>query len=164
MAITRARKHVAITFAASRRVYNQWRTSIPSRFIDEIPAEHVEITSDRGVYPWPRRPHLRAPRPRRRVAGCGGRARPGRRRRAPARRECRQGVRHFLAGLVIEGRAERVKPSEGGPTVGGLVVGDRIFHQKFGYGRVAAVDGNRLQIDFEKAGTKKVIDTFVAKA
>ena len=163
VAITRARKHVAITFAASRRVYNQWRTSIPSRFIDEIPAEHVEITSDRGVYRGRGAPTFGRPGPDVEwPAAAGGRG-PG---AGGGRPLGGNAGKAFVTsgGLVIEGRAERVKPSEGGPTVGGLVVGDRIFHQKFGYGRVAAVDGNRLQIDFEKAGTKKVIDTFVAKA
>ncbi len=39
--------------------------------------------------------------------------------------------------------------------------GQRVFHQKFGYGRVVAVDGDKLDIQFEKAGAKKVIQSFV---
>ena len=42
--------------------------------------------------------------------------------------------------------------------------GERIFHQKFGYGRIADVDGNKLTIDFEKAGRKRVVDSFVERA
>ena len=47
---------------------------------------------------------------------------------------------------------------------GGFKVGDRIFHQKFGYGLIEAVEGNKLDIAFEKAGPKKVIDSFVEAA
>ena len=42
--------------------------------------------------------------------------------------------------------------------------GDRVFHQKFGYGAVKSVEGNKLTVAFEKAGEKKVIDSFVEKA
>ena len=64
------------------------------------------------------------------------------------------------AGL-IEGRAKLV---ESLPSVGGIERGVRVFHQKFGYGKVTTVDGNKLEIDFEKAGTKKVMDSFVELA
>ncbi len=148
VALTRARKKVTITFAASRRVYNQWRSALPSRFIDELPAEHVIVTSDRGVY---------------RGRGSGGGqpsfGRPGPGSPWPARRAGKEFV--TSGGLVIEGKSQRIHPEPGS---GGLAVGDRVFHQKFGYGRVAMVDGNRLQITFEKAGIKKVIDSFVTKA
>ena len=42
--------------------------------------------------------------------------------------------------------------------------GDRVFHQKFGYGRVTSVEGNKLGVDFDKAGAKRVIDNFVTRA
>ena len=48
-------------------------------------------------------------------------------------------------------------------TGGGFSEGERVFHQKFGYGRITRVDGNKLTIDFEKAGEKRVIDTFVER-
>ena len=61
-------------------------------------------------------------------------------------------------GLVIEGQAETVAVRE---SAGTYRSGDRVFHQKFGYGQVLSVDGDRLQVAFDKAGTKKVIDSFV---
>ena len=159
VALTRARKRVTISFASSRRVFNQWRSSLPSRFIDELPADTVEITSDQGVY---------------RGRGGGG-AEPtfGRpagpdfewpdRKQTVAEAVRRRNGQDFVTsgGLVIEGKANRVTPN---PSVGDFAVGDRVFHQKFGYGLVATVDGNRLHIAFEKSGPKKVIDSFVSKA
>ncbi|MEP5927559.1 MAG: DUF3553 domain-containing protein, partial [Nitratireductor sp.] len=41
---------------------------------------------------------------------------------------------------------------------------ERVFHQKFGYGHVAEIDGNKLTVDFDKAGRKKVIDSFLERA
>ncbi len=43
-------------------------------------------------------------------------------------------------------------------------IGERVFHQKFGYGRITNVDGNKLSIDFDKAGSKRVVDSFVQRA
>ena len=47
--------------------------------------------------------------------------------------------------------------------VSSFTIGDRVFHQKFGYGRIRAVEGNKLEVDFEKAGAKRVIDSFVER-
>ncbi|MEN0087854.1 MAG: hypothetical protein AAF737_05400, partial [Pseudomonadota bacterium] len=43
-------------------------------------------------------------------------------------------------------------------------VGERVFHQKFGYGDISLVDGNKLTVDFDKAGRKRVLDSFVNAA
>ena len=75
-----------------------------------------------------------------RVAGKAGRA--GVKRKSP---------------LTIEG--ELVAKSTG--TVSSFTVGERVFHQKFGNGNVVAVDGNKLTIAFDKAGEKRVVDSFV---
>ena len=61
--------------------------------------------------------------------------------------------------MTIEGTLVAASTAEGA----GLELGQRVFHQKFGYGRVSAVDGNKLTVDFEKAGRKKVVDTFVER-
>lgn len=117
--LTRARRRVYISHAANRRIYNQWQSSLPSRFIDELPPETVESTSDLAVasggwsQAWGRRETSRTPAP-----------------------------------------AVTVKSSDYSP-------GDRVFHQKFGNGRIIAIDGNKLEIDFDKAGVKRVIDSFV---
>jgi len=74
------------------------------------------------------------------------------------RRQSRFGRAVTSGGLVIEGRAETVAKRE---SAGTYRIGDRVFHQKFGYGQVLSVDGDRLHVAFDKAGTKKVIDSFV---
>lgn len=138
--LTRARKRARISFAANRRIYGQWQSAIPSRFIDELPPDHIEIQSVQGVY-------------------GGGDAGGGLREMQAA-----YGAARWRAG----GRSQRKRVEDTSwQRVGTDGVdrqfdpGTRIFHQKFGYGRVLAVDGNKLEIDFEKAGTKKVMDSFV---
>ena len=44
-----------------------------------------------------------------------------------------------------------------------FAVGERVFHQKFGYGLIEDVDGNKLTIAFDKAGRKRVVDSFVTR-
>ncbi|MBM3507947.1 MAG: DNA helicase II [Alphaproteobacteria bacterium] len=169
VAITRARRRLCITFAASRRVYNQWRSTLPSRFIDELPKEHIEIQSAPGLYrgrgsagadedsPAFEYGQQRPPRGSWQPARSGSV-------RSPGSSNPRSGV--TSGGLVIDGRVvevQHIAPAHR-TNAGGFRTGERVFHQKFGYGRVRAVDGNRLEIAFDKAGTKKVIDSFVAKA
>ncbi len=121
---------------------------MPSRFIDELPEDHVEITSDQGLYGG--------------QAGLAALAagdddaswdsvKPG---RGPGYQRLRD-VRRREAETVIEGRAELVE------RIGGIAVGVRVFHRKFGYGTVTASDGGKLEIEFEKAGAKKVMESFV---
>ncbi len=139
--ITRARRRCTISFAANRRVYGQWTSALPSRFLDELPAEHVEVLhrSPRARPDWEL---LGEPRPDIRPAAF-------RTARAAAR--------------LIEGRAEILasRPPAGSRT---FRVGERIFHDKFGYGRIEAIDGDKLEITFDKAGRKKVVDSFVEPA
>ena len=143
--LTRARERAIISFAANRRVYNQWQSAIPSRFVDELPVENVTVESQPGLYGGHR--------------GSGGGVSSfdpdedhsfGARRRGVYREKLQD--------------AAAWKTSEPGETSRKFDVGERIFHQKFGYGRVLIVDGNKLEIAFEKAGTKKVMDSFVEEA
>ncbi len=134
--LTRARERAYVLFAAERRVYNQWQSSLPSRFVDELPDEHVERVAARGVYGGLGED---------RVVWGAGRSGFGRARRRRA----------IEAEAAVEAAAQ---PS------GAFAVGARVFHQKFGYGRVKAADGNKLEIAFDKAGDKKVIDSFVRPA
>jgi DNA helicase II / ATP-dependent DNA helicase PcrA len=142
--ITRAKRALTISYAANRRIYNQWAASVPSRFVEELPAEHTEFLQRQSV-PEPAMSgwfdDLRA----------GGRGPGFHRMRAAGR------------AAVIEGQA-RVLATELPKSKHTLAVGQRIFHEKFGYGEVRRVEGNKLEIAFEKAGTKKVIDSFVAPA
>ena len=153
--ITRARRYCTISFAANRRVYNQWQSAMPSRFIDELPAAHVEVLTPPGLYGGgfgaasvPPKSTLAD-----RAADVDVYDSPGWRRmqaRAATRpvsqpREARN--------MVIDATA--VSP---------LAVGDRVFHQKFGYGSVRSVEGDKLGIDFDKAGSKHIIARFIVAA
>ncbi len=150
--LTRARQQAHVSFAANRRIYNQWQASIPSLFVEELPSDHVEAETDAGLYgSYPATSGFEDD-----AAGewtAAGRG-PDFQRMQSARGKGKE------AG-VIDGRAKLV---ESLPSAGGIERGVRVFHQKFGYGKVTTVDGNKLEIDFEKAGTKKVMDSFVVLA
>jgi DNA helicase-2/ATP-dependent DNA helicase PcrA len=149
--LTRARNRAVISFAANRRIFNQWQSSIPSRFVDELPPEHIEMVADTGLYRGAPSRGLEEAAVDWDQTGRG----PGFRRLRAARGNAGRG------GRLIEGRAKTVvddKPANG------LRRGVRVFHQKFGYGKVIAVDGHKLEVAFEKAGTKKVMASFVEKA
>ncbi len=154
--LTRARKRVIISFAANRRMHGSWAAAIPSRFVDELPKEQVEAESDQGVYGAA-------------ASAFGGmgsfgdggwggsdwseaRVSPGLQ-RARARRD--KGASRFID--VVPTRVESIGS-------GAFQRGDRVFHQKFGYGSIKSVEGERLNIDFDKAGDKKVIASFVVPA
>ena len=147
--LTRARKAVTISFAASRRIFNQWVAPVPSRFVDELPREHLDIVTEMGLS---REPNASAgldfggDEVTETVGRGPGYARLGRARRSGA-------------GAPIEGKARRVD----GPA-SAFGIGVRVFHQKFGYGKVLATDAGKLDIDFEKAGRKKVMESFVEPA
>jgi DNA helicase-2/ATP-dependent DNA helicase PcrA len=150
--ITRARRRVAIYFAANRQVRGLWQSSPPSRFIDELPEDHVEVAepADPPTYGYSSRfddavfsaGRYETPGWKRAQAQS---AAPNYRRPAPPR--------------VIEGKAVALA------TQASLYqLGDKVFHQKFGSGQVAAVDGPKLTVDFDKAGRKMVLDSFVSRA
>jgi DNA helicase II / ATP-dependent DNA helicase PcrA len=142
--ITRAKRVATVCYAANRRVYNQWATSIPSRFIEELPAEHTEFLQ---------RQHVVEPQ----MSGWFDDLRAGGRGPGFAR------MRAAGKAPLLDGKA-RVLATELPKSRHAIAVGQRIFHEKFGYGQVLAVEGNKLRIAFEKAGTKKVIDSFVEPA
>ncbi len=155
--ITRAEDLCTISFASNRRVYGQWQSQLPSRFIDELPPDHVEVLTPPGL-----------------MGGGYGAAAPG-----------------FGGGSTIEERATRAdvynspgwrrlqerqavrpvaQPREARNVTIDLTadsaysVGDRVFHTKFGYGRVTGIEGDKLDIRFDKAGEKKIVARFVMPA
>jgi DNA helicase-2/ATP-dependent DNA helicase PcrA len=174
--LTRARRRAKIFFATNRRIHGTWSTTIPSRFLDELPASSVEITESKGGSGW---------------GGSGGygpsrfdnvesfgssyttpgwqraQANRARNRGGQARGGFNEDQSSFSSGgfsrnkrapMVIEG--ELVAKST---SVSEFSLDDRVFHQKFGYGHVVKIDGNKLTIAFEKAGEKKVVDSFVER-
>ena len=148
--LTRARQRATISFAGNRRTHGQWNSAIPSRFIDELPAEHVEIGDSEQI-----------------GNGFASQSRfandfatstynsPGWQ-RAQANRN------RFDPSdpPTIQSRAETVVSNMSDSP---YQRGERIFHQKFGYGRIEAIEGNKLTVGFEKAGRKKVLDAYVEK-
>jgi DNA helicase-2/ATP-dependent DNA helicase PcrA len=181
--LTRARRRAKLYFATNRRIHGTWSTTIPSRFLDELPAASVEITESKGGSGWggsggygpsrfdnvesfgssyttPGWQRAQANRAR----GSKGQARGG----FDEEQSTYSAREPFSGGfapkkrtpLTIEG--ELVAKSTG--TVSDFAPEDRVFHQKFGYGHVVKVEGNKLTIVFDKAGEKKVVDSFVERA
>jgi DNA helicase II / ATP-dependent DNA helicase PcrA len=184
--LTRARRRAKLYFATNRRIHGTWSTTIPSRFLDELPAQNVEITESKGGSGWgasggygPSRfdnvesfgssystpGWQRAQANRARSQGgrnAGGQAGGGfNESQSPfsSRSDAGGFSRNKRAPVTIEG--ELIAKSTG--TTSEFSLHDRVFHQKFGYGQVVKIDGNKLTIAFEKAGEKKVVDSFVER-
>lgn len=165
VAITRARRRATILHAANRRIYGQWTSSLPSRFVAELPGEHVEqeTTMSGGESLWRANWSERAD-PFADVGRSTGRG-PGWQRAAGIDAKNPGGSftsRTFSRepARVLESHASAV--SFGAKPRADLSVGLRVFHQKFGYGTIAEIEGNKLEIDFEVAGRKRVMDSFVS--
>ncbi|MEJ7927607.1 UvrD-helicase domain-containing protein [Sphingobium sp. AN641] len=156
VAITRARRKCVILHAANRRIYGQWTSSIPSRFVGELPRDHVDEESSMagGASLW-RANWSEHADPFADVQRGTGRG-PGWQRA--------QSTGHFSRepARIVEARSSAI--SLGNKGRDDMAVGLRVFHQKFGYGIVAEIEGNKLEIDFETAGRKRVMDSFVSIA
>jgi DNA helicase-2/ATP-dependent DNA helicase PcrA len=160
VAITRARKRCTILHAANRRIYGQWTSSIPSRFVGELPADHVEeeTTMTGGASLWRAHwsehadPFADAVRTNpSKVASRG----PGWQRAAAAPIDV---TPRRIAEPTRSAASFAAAPrTDLGP-------GRRVFHDKFGYGEIAGQDGNKLEIDFDSGGRKRVLDSFVRPA
>ncbi len=156
--ITRAEELCTISFAANRRIYGQWQSALPSRFIDELPEAHVDVLTPPGLYGG--------------GYGAAGMA------QQPARSDLHEkaaradgynspGWKRLQARSQIRGMSQ---PKESRNTiidleaVSSFGLGDRVFHSKFGYGAVTGIEGDKLEIAFEKAGLKKVVAKFIVPA
>ena len=148
--ITRAKQRATISFAGNRRTHGQWNSALPSRFIDELPMDHVEVAESEHD-----------------VGGFSNQSRfandfSGSSYNSPGWQRAQANRQNYRAGSAptINARAEPVVSSMSDSS---YQRGERIFHQKFGYGRIEAIEGNKLTVAFEKAGTKKVLDSYVEK-
>ena len=145
--ITRAKRRAFILYAGNRTVHGQWQNNIPSRFVDELPAEHIEHVGEAGY----------------------GIEQDDQSLWQSAMRRPSFGGRQSNYYRVVEARAKRFEDGSEvyvpvGQGRGVPDIGARVFHQKFGYGEVQAIDGNKLVIAFDKAGAKKVMADFVEPA
>ena len=159
VAITRARRKCFIFHAANRRIYGQWTSSIPSRFVAELPGAHTEeeTTMTGGESLWRANWSANADPFAHLAAAQSTRAST----RGPGwQRAAASGRFDSSPSRVVEARASAV--SFGNPGRSDISVGMRVFHSKFGYGTVAEIEGNKLEIDFEQTGRKRVLDSFVS--
>ncbi|WP_377190010.1 ATP-dependent helicase [Ruegeria meonggei] len=145
--ITRAEEVCTISFAANRRVFGQWQNSMPSRFIDELPEDHVEVLTPPGLYGGSQP-----------AAGIETRAAEANVYNSPGwkRLQARQG--QYGMAQPKESRTTVIDAT----AVASFTLGERVFHQKFGYGAVTGIEGEKVEVDFDKAGTKKVVAQYLS--
>ena len=160
--ITRARQSCRISFVANRQIYGRWQSVIPSRFVDELPHENVEAVSETGYGQ------------NQGYGGFGGSSFGGKTSdsfedlgerssySSPGWQRMKKTERKRSAPPTIDGKAELIASSAPGKS--SFKIGQRVFHIKFGYGRVEVIEGAKMTVEFEKAGTKKVIATFLEAA
>ncbi|MFN0114624.1 MAG: 3'-5' exonuclease, partial [Paracoccaceae bacterium] len=162
--ITRAEELATVSFAGNRRVYGQWQSALPSRFIDELPAAHVEILTPPGLYGG----GFGAA-----AAGFGGAGVFGQGGSSLEARATKADVYNSPGWRRMQGRAGNrplAQPREARHLVIDLDAvtafseGDRVFHKKFGYGTVTALEGDKLAVAFDKAGEKHVLAGYVVAA
>ena len=154
--ITRAKRRAFISFAQNRRVHNLWQSALPSRFIDELPEAHVEVAAMATTYGGHALGNYGASRFDQTQPFTNTYATPGWQR---AQERWSKGTAARSAPHFIEGEMT-ARETEGA----GFAKGERVFHLKFGYGKITGVDGNKLTIDFDKAGEKRVLDSFIERA
>ena len=160
VAITRARKKCTIFHAANRRIYGQWNSAIPSRFIGELPEDHIEQESSMsgGESLW-RANWSENSDPFAHLASANA-TRAGK--RGPGWQRAASSGFDKTPKNIKEARRSAV--SLGSKGRDDVKVGMRVFHTKFGYGEVKVKEGNKLEIAFEKSGDKRVLDSFVEVA
>ncbi|MFT4090668.1 MAG: UvrD-helicase domain-containing protein [Asticcacaulis sp.] len=151
--LTRARERATVSFVANRQIFGRWTNQIPSRFVDEMPIDHVDAQSATGYAQsgwqsqesrWDRAGYQ--PNHSKKSAGFGGE----------------------LSGVDMSRLERKATPhrpvAAKAPASKGLTTGTRVFHIKFGYGEVVSTEGNKLIVNFQTSGEKKVMDSFVEKA
>ncbi len=157
--ITRAERVCTISFASNRRVYGQWQSQLPSRFIDELPPEHVTVLTPPGLY----------------GGGFGAaavsfgstvedRATKADVYNSPGWRRMTERANAGPSGRTLSQPREARGITIDAEAVSGYSIGDRVFHQKFGYGEVMAMEGDKLDIEFDHAGSKKIVARWVIPA
>lgn len=208
--LTRAKKNLHIWFVSNRRIHGLWQSTIPSRFLEELPEAHVEVSESGNSYGGYGNAYgggsfasgrggqgagRQNPYGASRFDNIGGNngaeksgafsstyATPGWQRAQANRTEATDRNWGTRSGHQVEriGYGETDsgygagRTSVKGRTIDGELVaksvadtpslfnvGDRVFHQKFGNGNISAIEGNKLTIDFDKAGQKRVLDGFV---
>jgi len=166
--ITRAKKKANIYFAGNRQVFGQWQSSLPSRFVDELPGDHIEMESSQGLYGNQRQSRGWGNdfSDEGYFTSGGDKYGPGWQRAQSWRQEQQafDQTPRRSAPPTITMKPTRPKKKKAPAPISDFAIGERVFHDKFGYGMVEDVEGNKLLVEFDKAGAKRVVDTFVTRA
>lgn len=174
--ITRAKRRCHIWFVSNRRIHGLWQSTMPSRFLDELPPMHVDVAEADSSYGGYNRGGYGQSRFDKADPFANSYSTPGWKRAQANKSDATRDNWGSRSGHAVE----RIGYGESGPrskTIDGELVaksvaatpskfrvGDRVFHIKFGNGSVSSIEGNKLTIDFDKAGQKRVLDGFVEKA
>ncbi len=134
--ITRAKKQAHISFTQNRRIHGSWSSPLPSRFIDELPENHIEVIDQQSSY--------------------GGYITS---RFDNMAQNHQRTIKSATKPKIIDAEVISSSPAE----TSDFAIGERVFHQKFGYGSIQDINGDKITIAFEKAGTKKVIASFLER-
>jgi len=173
--ITRAKRRCHIWFVSNRRIHGLWQSTIPSRFLDELPPDHVDVAEGDNSYGGYGRGGYGQSRFDKQEPFSNSYSTPGWKRAQANATEATKQNWGSRSGVAIE----RIGYGESGPkarTIEGELVaksktdtpskfniGDRVFHIKFGNGNIASIEGNKLTIDFDRAGQKRVLEGFVER-
>ena len=174
--LTRAKRRCHIWFVSNRRIHGLWQSTLPSRFLDELPESHVEVAEVEQSYGGYGRGGYGQSRFDKQEPFQNAYATPGWRRAQANKTDATRDNWGSRSGHAVE----RIGYGESGPrarTIEGeliakstatepsrFTIGDRVFHMKFGNGNVASIEGNKLTIDFDRAGQKRVLAGFVERA
>jgi DNA helicase-2/ATP-dependent DNA helicase PcrA len=173
--LTRAKRRCHIWFVSNRRIHGLWQSTMPSRFLDELPTAHVEVSEAEQSYGGYNRGGYGQSRFDKQEPFANTYSTPGWKRAQANKTDATRDNWGNRSGVSID----RIGYGESGPkarTIDGeliakskidepskFTVGDRVFHIKFGNGNIAGIEGNKLTIDFDRAGQKRVLDGFVEK-
>lgn len=173
--LTRAKRRCHIWFVSNRRIHGLWQSTLPSRFLDELPITHVDVAETEQSYGGYNRGGYGQSRFDKQEPFANSYSTPGWKRAQANRTDATRDNWGNRSGVSID----RIGYGESGPkarTIDGELiakskidepskfsVGDRVFHIKFGNGNIAGIEGNKLTIDFDRAGQKRVLDGFVER-
>ena len=175
--VTRAEERLTISFAANRRIYNQWQSALPSRFIDELAADHVEVLTPPGLYGGAYgaaagvgHAHAAEPEGAFRGSRLEENARNSSPYNSPGWKRLKQNAgKPGLSGGGLGKRGLR-SPKEArnlvidAEAISSFTMGQRVFHRKFGYGEITAMEGDKMTVVFEHSGEKRVVASYLKDA
>ena len=169
--LTRAKRNCHIWFVSNRRIHGLWQSTMPSRFLDELPEDHVEVGETEVSYGGYGQSRFDRAEPFSNTYATPGWKRAQTNRTSATRDNWGTRSGHQVERIGYGESGPRGQTIEGelvarstGEQSSAFHVGDRVFHMKFGNGNISGIEGNKLTIDFDKAGRKRVLDGFVKPA